>query len=76
MRSKLARKLEKKVKTARDFVCRRVMKRITRQRFRKLVILVVEKMKGAVSKIQRVRRRIRMHRKVLHEVNRRVAFKL
>jgi hypothetical protein len=51
MRGKLARNLSKKVRKARDFVCRRVIKRVIRQRFRKLVSLIVKKMKDAVSKI-------------------------
>lgn len=74
MRGALAKKRVKKIKSGHDFVKRRVYKQILRRRWRKLVTTIVAKMKGAVSVIQRVRRRLCLHRKIILAVNRKIAF--
>ena len=75
MRGKLARDFASKLKRAREIVCKRVMKRVIRQRFRNLVNLMVQKLKSTVSKLQRVWRRLKIYKKLILEVNKRVAFK-
>jgi hypothetical protein len=68
------RRMAQKLRKARDTICRTVLSRMIRQKFRKLVGQVVLQMKSAVTRIQRVRRRLLLHRRLMIAVNKRIAF--
>ena len=74
MRGKLARRHVVKLRKARDTILKRVYKRAMLQRLMDILQSAWKMMKARIVRIQKARRRLVLHRKVMQEVNRRIVF--
>ena len=75
MRGKLARTKAQKLKRARNCILKRVLKKVRRQRLMNTRAGIWQVMKERIVRVQRVWRRIKFHRRLMHEINNRIAFK-